>query len=37
MSAHGAQVIPFPAPTRGGEQWEPWQNEAAVGRHFGVQ
>jgi hypothetical protein len=33
VSAH---VIAFPARHADGERWEPWVDESAVARHFGV-
>lgn len=36
MSAHGADIVPFPARTREGETWEPWLDEGKVAMHFGV-
>lgn len=36
VSGHGAQIIAFPARTRGGERWEPWVTESVVARHYDV-
>jgi phage terminase Nu1 subunit (DNA packaging protein) len=36
VSAHRAQILPFPERQRDGVVWEPWVDERQVARHFDV-
>jgi hypothetical protein len=36
VSAHGAQILPFPERQRDGAVWEPWVGEQQVALHFSV-